>query len=798
MDYIDRQAQLLMKQGNAHSFQGVQYTRRYIRLAKEAQDVGEDIQSLSQYVTAQKQAFRKILKKYRRWTGSSALELRMNNESFNQPGSLLNVDFMPLCDRLHNVQANLAAFSRPSGRATGHSTEQSQTISATTTRSPRSSASLLHNEFLNSSLLEFDAAFLAVPLGEAGGRATYWVHEDYLDQVIVLLRRYMKDRKVPTPSTLSRTNSGTSQPLSRRNSAQSTISKDRTHISMFDNLQRFIKAHGAVTIGESEDLVGSVSSMLAMSILWASDPEAVIITSDLSPSAVPTQRHLEVANVKSKHLAKLFDPEARPSSSFLGMSTSKSATSDASLQAHRDWLAQNRDIKPLAEVQCTRARFAGINNTSEVGTWALMDTDITMSSISLSTIGESSSTEATDAQSFPYTVLEVRWEFSRTPEIVRALDSTYLVERVRGFSIEAQAVRTICKPQDMPPPMWQSLLERDIRKVPPLRIRTNLRRPPSKVGSSGPSVTDGPSTSGLSASALQSSTSAIQSSATSLQESNKSTSPTSPLISKQESPGTLHPRIEKYSRRKLRQERQTVLRYWNEFDDAEERPEDQVYTIYVNPDEDTHFPGAETVSKAFSAMYQSLGRTKRRIVSWLPMRSRKRDHDLDAEEEGVRRPLLGGHNSSTDSDDDESSDTDTSIPPCRSSKKRRSAIRPATPGPCRKLLLRSQPNVTQDHIHTSCEKVLFHAYLGCYAISFILLLMSGIMKATSRYKAKMEVDAGIIVGVIAALGSAIMGISLMISREERLSWLHRILGGGTFLVICIGGGWMLAVVGQNL
>jgi VTC domain len=790
LDHINRQVRLLSRGKKMQATRPIQNSNKFATLVNLAAGVGEDIQSLSRYVATQKQAFRKILKKYRKWTGSSGLESRMKKEVFNQPASVLNLDFTPLLDRFAGANSSLRAL-KESDHSVGERQEQKRRpSSAMNPPKPRSSAALLHQEYLHSSRLDFDAAFTALPLGTSGGRATYWIHDDNLEEATVLLRRYMKDRQSSaSPSPTSRDPPSTTFSLPRRDSGRSDLPSDRTHIAMFDNLHRFVKAYGAVTVGQAEDLVGSVASLLAMSILWSSDPEAIVITSDLSPPATPTQLYMDVAHMKTQDLVKLFQQESGSHSKSSKESRSKSSSFAASLQAHRDWLAKNRDIKPLAEVQSTRSRFAGLNNTSEVGTWALMDIDVSICSVDTSTIGQRSGSDSTNAQKFPHTVLEVRWEFSRTPEIVRALDSTHLVERVRGFSMEAQAIIGICKPSGMPTPMWQPLLERDIRKVPPLQTKMGLRKPPAKATSSGPSSTEDPSTSMFSASVAQSS-------ATSVQDSNVNTPVISPTSAKQKAAEMPHAPNMKPARRKSRQERQAIKRYWNEFDDGELR-EDETYAIYINPDDNTTFPGAETISKAFSSMYQSLGRSKRRIISWLPMQSRQQNADAEAEE-GVRRPLLGFRGSDRDQEIEESSDTDIDIiSSAKRSKRRRSTAHAISPTSRRTSLQRAKHN-HRHHVPPSRETALFRTYLGCYGIAFVLLIMSAILKATGRHKAKMQVDAGVIVGVIAATGSAIIAISLMISREERLSWLHRGLGGGAFLMVCIGSGWLLAVVGKSL
>lgn len=789
MDYVDRQARLLNPQTNGPSFQPVQNTRRYASLVQETDRVSEDIQSLSRYVATQKQAFRKILKKYRKWTGSQGLQLRMN-EALDRPSSALNLDFMPLLDRLAAVKSKLALLSQSRGNVGEQLAQSHRKGSAGLPPKAQSIASRLHNAFLHSSPLDFDATFLAVPLGMAGGRAAYWVHKDNQEEVTVLLRRYMKDRRGSTPSSLQRNTSVTSVPMARRDSAPSSLSTERTHISMFDNLHRFIKAYGAITVGQAEDLVGSASSILAMSILWLDEPEAVVITSDLSPSAAPTQHHLDVAHLKRKDLVRLFEPDSLPVAGSSQGPNDASPVLDPGLQVHRDWLAKNRDIKPLAEVHCTRSRFAGLNNTSEVGTWALMDMDITMSSIDLSSIGNSAAGDTADVPSFPHTVLEVRWEFSRTPEIVRALDSTHLVERVRGFSIEAHAINAICKSSKMPSLRWQSLLERDIRRVPPVQTRASLRNNAvANAASTEPSSAECPSTGVFSLGAGDSS-------ATSAQGSSKGSLPTTQSTSRQKTTETSHPPGRRPPRRKTRRERQSIQRYWNEFDDGDEGAEDQVYAIYVRPDERISLPGSETVSKAFSSIYQSLGRTKRQLLAWLPMQAYNHDRDHDVEE-GARKPLLGAGRRHANDNDDGSSDSDNS--PCRTfAKKRPSASPPSASDACRRSLFQSRHSTKHQHAQPSEETVLFRTYVGCYATALVLLVMSAIMKATGRHKAKVQVDAGVLVGVIAALGSATIGISLMISREERLTWLHRALGGGAFLVVCIGSGWLLAIIGGNL
>lgn len=768
IEHVDRQARSLNRNSNTQRPRPVQHSKRFERLAKEAESVGDDIQQLSRYVATQKQAFRKILKKYRKWTGSSGLELRMNNQAFNQPESVLNLDFMHLLDRLELAKSSLAALLHPERGVPQVTQMNGDSRKVTEQAKARSTASRLHEAFLDHSSLEFDAAFSTVPLGVAAGRATYWVHPDNLEEAVVLVRRYMRHRKEDHSHTHSKRPSLTSQNSQGHITPPSLSGKERVHVSMFDNLQRFLKSHGAITVGQTEAQVGSVASILAMSALWGPEPTALLLTSDLSPSLAPAQRPIEVSSLARRDLKTIFDPD-------VGSASRQSKSWDAT-QVHRDWLAQNRDIKPLAEMQCYRSRFAGLNNANEVGTWALLDTDVTLSQLDGKTIGMNGDVDGT--VDFPHAVLELRWEFSRMPEVVRALDSTHLVERVRGFSLEAQAICAICKGPNVPVPMWQPLLERDIRKVPPLQAKASLRRvltaPTIPTDSpSGPSSSEGP------ASILSSHP--AQSSATSIDESALYTQLTG-QPSDRPKPSTAKPPPKKKQSRRTPPPNIQRDRYWNEFDDGDER-EDQVYTIYVNPDESAALPGAETVSKAFSAMYQSLGRAKRRVVSWLPLANR--DHD----EESARRPLRGY---GTFEASEESSDSDTSIPPSRSRK--RSHPRPSTPIPrhASQLPLRI---TSRSSGRRSRETTIFRVYLACYASSLIFLSISAILYAAGRHKARVEVDVGVILGVIAALAAVVSGGCLQLSREESLSWTHRLLGLGVLFLVVVGSGWLLTTIG---
>lgn len=765
LDQIERQLRQLDRRAPSQIYntQPIQQTRKYARLVQDVDAVSEDIQSLSQFANTQRLAFKKILKKYRKWTGSGQLELRLNKEILNQRSSFLSPDLNPFLERLSFVTSTLSAVSKrrsSSNGAMGNGPPSPE---------PEATVTQMHDVSLHGSDLDFDVAFSSLPLGNVAGRATYWIHPDNMVEAEVLLLRHLKHRVSKPP-------------------------KKRMHFALFDNLRRYVQEQGTTTVGQTEDVEGSVASNAALNILWSAEPDAIAITSDLSPMSTMPKRHRnQIHPVRRVDLPKCLTHQISSKEALNAPSKdAKKSPNRKGASALQDFLGQHRDVKPLAEVHLSRSRFVGVCNSKEIGTWAVLDTDITMSPVDTSSVGISSDPgsdaenliESPESRPFPHAVLQFRWEFSRTPEIVRAFDNTHLAERVRGFTLETDAVYSICSPEGMPKPLWQPLLERDIRKVPPLRSKRSSRKirsgsAPFEVtapSNSGPSSTDGPSDSVFSSAQHQSS-------ATSMMDSGHNTPSTTPPVTPKvtfENPEPFkkkrHPRKPIYTRQEPAQ------RYWNEFDDGDEHNEDSGYAIYVTPDEPMIFPGMETVSKAFSAMFVSLGKGKTRIVSWLPLMS----HDSQI---GERRPLLGSKPPSEDLDD--SSDSESAAGKSTQHTGRR--VGNSRVG----SRLISASSVKQRRVRKSREQNIFRTYIAAFLVAYGMLVLSTILKTTGRNKKRIEVDAGVIVGIVAALFCGIGGVSLMVSRKEPLSWLHRAAVVLAFCIVCAGSGYLLALVGST-
>ncbi|CAN8105797.1 unnamed protein product [Discula destructiva] len=77
--------------------------RRFLKLERDVVRCGDDVQHLQRFVNAQAIGFRKILKKYRKWTGSSTLGARFKENVLSQPKSFLRRDFQSLQDAYENL-----------------------------------------------------------------------------------------------------------------------------------------------------------------------------------------------------------------------------------------------------------------------------------------------------------------------------------------------------------------------------------------------------------------------------------------------------------------------------------------------------------------------------------------------------------------------------------------------------------------------------------------------------------------------------------------------------------------------
>lgn len=212
--------------------------------------------------------------------------------------------------------------------------------------------------------------------------------------------------------------------------------------------------------------------------------------------------------------------------------------------------------------------------------------------------------------------------------------------------------------------------------------------------------------------------------------------------------------------------------YWNEYDNGSEAG-DEPYIIYCNPDDDSTFPGAKAISFVLSKAKGPVESVKR----WFTPMSSPENPERQAL---LQNSSMSGYFPDADTEaDDEAYASSTDFPSGYSTH------------------YATFPSVSEQKLSQYRERLLFHATLGSFAASLILLMIAGILVATGKHRLRIEVDAGVIVGVVSSLFFATLGFGMMLYRKDTIGWLHQVCVGITFAVVCVFNGVLLVVVVGN-
>ncbi|KAL9102323.1 MAG: hypothetical protein Q9163_002503 [Psora crenata] len=735
---------------------------KFSRLDSNILRVGEDIQSLSRFIRANALAFYKLLKKYRKWTGSRALEERFRSDILDHNSSFTKQSLESLLTHYTNSLESLRAlYTLASGR---HPTANTKTrlpsnslIGSAQIQNP--SARRLYNAGKTGSLIDFDISFVMTPLGNGAGRAVYWVHPDDIVNVKILLTRYtslLKDHDLASP---------TDYPISLESALRSptadsaSLSQKDSLIGMIicDDINESAKRRSSETIEDNGNGSNSASrkSIARIRISRTMNPTIAFATAVESKSEGRDQGHKFVsAKLSRKDIRKLFD------ASNVNRLSNTEHTGNA--EPIVQWFAEHPETRPLVKLQCRRSRFLGLRNSVEGGIWATLDTDIHLRQCCPEQVaGEKALLEIEEDpqqgfNSFPYAVLEVRMEGNGSAALIKALDDSHLVEKVRGFSLETHAVAALYEPHGTSRPFWMPALYQDLRKVPPTEGSPNGRLPKKKsipeqgstrnTSLSAESIRNGLSSSGFSGSRGESSaTTAPDTCHTSYSKASKKKRRRLKRLNTSRSHSTLGA-----------QSRQQ--RYWNEFDDASEVEQDLIHTIYIDPNAPNGFPGAARMSNFANYIIGKVVIPTEKLASWFQS---SKSTDLE------RGPLMNGILSSPD-------DSDLSEDGAQSEA--RSARRYST---FSKELRRPKDGSRE-------SLFLLGSSLSCFAASFASLIITTILLLTAgRKKSATEVDVSVVIGVTASLIFGIVGVSSMMARQASFGWPYRTVVLMIFLCILL-------------
>lgn len=670
---VERQAQLAEQRTGGSSNRPIQQTRKYQRLVEDADSIGNDIEALSRFASAQRLALRKILKKYRKWTGSSGLHIRMNNEVLGhvpkeddqvlgRSRNALSPDMSPYLLRLNRAITIIESIV--DGQRSGRSS-----IRASQQATPPQHASTL-------SQFDFERALI----NDAGTRTktVYWVHPENLDEVKVLLMRRLGSWRPDV---------GKGPSIPKTNMSSVVLLDDDGFPS-----------RGNVP----------VARMLAR---WSEDDFAYI-----------RDRRDDKQTLDEVRKKDLLDS--------LQQKTTQSVKQVALIKSTRECFSKNGNIARIATLE-TDIQIGHFNHTS-------LEDAITSGEYPI------------HMKTFPFSVLTISYTKLQTiPRMVTILDHSHLVQVVQDFSLESHAIYSEVRHFEQAP--WKSALESDIRKVPAAvpKKRPNRGRQQSAMASSGPSSTEGQG-SIFSLADKQSSQTSVATSTDAL---------SSPMPKKD-------PFLAAGASRKARKKRKSYgaiqveapQRYWNEFDDDPEFNGEEAYTIYVKPDEPFIFPGSETISKAFSAVFRSLRASKSRATSWLSLAKNQDGPQIQ------RTGLLSHAESPTETEReaDAESSSDDNIPVKHAKAKRivsRSSRRATSRTHYSEYSALGYPQ------RSSRDQLLSHTCFGLHALSWMFLLMATILKSTGRRKAAVEVDAGVISGIVISLACGMFAVGCTLARR---------------------------------
>ncbi|KAH7380013.1 hypothetical protein BKA66DRAFT_442344 [Pyrenochaeta sp. MPI-SDFR-AT-0127] len=733
---------------------------RYAKIDADVTRTGEEIRSLSRFQVAQRTGFTKILKKYKRWTKDKELSGIFKEEISSHPDSLFQLDLGYLLDQYIDVLGALRSVFD----ADGTSTAQTENANV------QSAAARVSRAINKGDELDFDLVLATTPLGLNGNKATYWVHSDHIVEVQVLLLQQMQ---LYGGSARASTRDGSTQATpGRRQSSATNIDRyfgneDDVGLVVLDHAEAFAIRQNASTIGSSEEAQGNIGTKAAGNIRWVSSGKAAVVISGGADLQGQSSADVKTARLERKALQAFLDPSSDPSVSKRSKSRTKQlngfAKDDPS--AVRQWLTENQSSKPIAGVASKRTRFNGLHNNSVGGVWATLDRDVYMKASLHEDLEHDdwASAARSGSTKFPHAILEVRREGIQATSLIQTLDKSHLVERVRGFSLEAHAVWICCKPSAMSQPLWIPLLDKDIRKLPELVRRRSRKERGSTTDTRSQGSPPHTSTSNTSYDGQSSplASRAGESSATSAQEF-VDPPPLQAFRKKHRKPYSDYPPPT------IGEDLEPdAPRYWNEYDNPEE--EEAGYYIYVDPDAPIKFPGQELIEAWTKTTMKLFGMRDKADVASLSASDDGTTDDEDTADESpvVRTANYGTISSSHQPRPHESYFNNlfhSIVDPRRDSE----ALH------VRRSLLGELE--TRQH-KTEMTKMRF--YFTCLATALVIDIILGIMTVTSRKKERGAVDAAVLFGTIATLLLCIVAVLSMKTRRERLGWVHQ----GTVLSI---------------
>ncbi|OBT82102.1 hypothetical protein VE02_09037 [Pseudogymnoascus sp. 03VT05] len=215
--------------------------------------------------------------------------------------------------------------------------------------------------------------------------------------------------------------------------------------------------------------------------------------------------------------------------------------------------------------------------------------------------------------------------------------------------------------------------------------------------------------------------------------------------------------------------------YWNEYDyPSDGGGAEEPYTIAFDATaDDGAFPGQQRMAKALAYLGE-----KTAVLGWW----RPSSSGGESSSKGERRALLGSSGRASDLETGEEEDLedydDDGFPLGYETH------------------YATFPSIATQRLTAQRSRLLLLALVACYISSALLLGISGILVATGRNRLRAEVDAGVIAGVMAALGFVGVGVRIGALRWETSGVWEKVGVVVGFVAGCmVGGGLLVGVMG---
>lgn len=710
-----------------------------LRLRQEIVQLTRDVQHLARFIGVQRTGFRKLLKKYKKWSHSSSL-----SEKFlpilEAPTSFTNQDFTSTfleLSLLYNVlrQAKLTSI----------------------TVSP-------HVYPSNEKLCMFDCEMITA----VSNAATFWIHPDNMVETKITLLRNLSlvsDSSTTLPSSSSHSNlvslnlSSSKNPVVPEQVSQGESSSgpdsqsaviDHTYITFLDNSRKFYSIQTNTDPGQIHSVYGTNT---------ASTPVLC--------SPVGGLRHFCIANLSSEQAELISKSQYEALGGTLkGMDNmSKVALS---------WV-QKRQASPIAKMASQRTRFryservndlsAGSSASSPTShmnspdIWATLDTNIKLTKTG-ATDTQWPDEDPEDVTEFPHCVLEIRWKGLEKPLWLSELESSHLVYQVKGFSMYAHSVAHYYPNSLSVLPQWLTVINEqvDIRKAP-------KRRTLAKRGQSMSSIsinTPAPVAPGI----------LLNNERQPLIRSASSKSLGKSHSGRQDYGSNTDSEYVSSDSMSSSKPDQPVVRYWNEFDDPEDGAEEGVFVVIPDEDLDDGLFNDHDVAFLVSlgeSLFSKVNAVKTKIqhlFGYKPERRTRRglatiyedeedDDDEDTEFEGFYSPRFKSHHGHI-------RDIDGSYFSYHS----------------------AQAAAEQRN------SIIAVLYSICFFLSALMVCtLLGVLLGEDMNAISMGTYVFIVSGFFIALGISVLAMGLFFMRADMPPWWHQTIVFSTFFsIICFGVG----------